>query len=70
MLLVGAGIWYFVSDPFRTKVDRAWEPEDTKWTPEQIAKDPVLYLDYVEKEATECLEKLKASKIAIAQNKA
>lgn len=68
VLLVGAGIWYFVSDPFKTRVDEAWK-QGTKWTPEQIAKDPVNYLNYVEAEANTALEKLKASKIAIAQNR-
>ncbi|HSH95275.1 MAG TPA: hypothetical protein VK968_14070 [Roseimicrobium sp.] len=68
VLLVGGGIYYWVSDPGRTRMNEAWK-QGTKWTPEQIAKDPVMYLNYVEAEANSALEKLKASKIAIAQNK-
>jgi hypothetical protein len=69
VLVVGGAIWYFASDPFHTRVNEAWK-QGTQWTPEQIAKDPVMYLNYVEGEANTALEKLKASKIAIAQNRA
>jgi len=69
VLVVGGAIWYFASDPFRTRVNDAVK-QGTTWTPEQIAKDPVMYLNYCEEETTKALETLKASKIAVAQNRA
>jgi hypothetical protein len=69
LLVVGAGAWYFTSDVFRTRVNAGYE-QATKWTPEQIAKDPVMYLTYVEAETNKALEGLKANEIAVAQNKA
>jgi len=69
VLVVGGAIWYFVSDPFKTKVDASWK-QGTTWTPEQIAKDPKNYLNYVEAETEKALQSLQASKIAVAQNRA
>ncbi len=68
VLLVGGAIWYFVSDPFKTKVDAKWT-QGTKWTPENIAADPKNYLNYVEAETEKAIMSLKASKIAVAQNR-
>jgi len=67
--VVGSAIWYFMSDPFRTRVNESVK-QGTTWTPEQIAKDPVMYLNYVEAETNKALDSLKASRIAIAQSKA
>ncbi len=67
VVVVGLAVWYFVSDPFRTKVDSAMT-EATKWTPKQIAKDPENYLNFCEKRANKALEDLKAAKISIAQS--
>ncbi len=36
VLVVGGAIWYFASDPFRTRVNEAVK-QGTTWTPEQIA---------------------------------
>lgn len=68
-VVIAAGvIWYFVSDPFRTKVD-ATADQWTRWTPENIANDPVNYLNFCETETKKALEDLKASEIRIAQSK-
>ncbi len=68
VVLIGAGVWYFTSDVFRTKVDAGFS-QATKWTPENIAKDPQNYLNYVEAETTKAQQALKASRIAVAQNR-
>ncbi|GIW77800.1 MAG: hypothetical protein KatS3mg104_2863 [Phycisphaerae bacterium] len=68
LILIGAAVWYFVSDIFRTKVDAGFT-QATKWTPENIAKDPQNYLNYVEAETIKAQQSLKASRIAIAQNR-
>lgn len=69
LVIVGLGVWYFTSDVFRTKVDSGFT-QATTWTPENIAKDPVNYLNYVEAETTKAQQSLKASRIAVAQNRA
>jgi hypothetical protein len=69
VVVVGAGVWYFTSDVFKTKVDAGFT-QATKWTPENIAKDPVNYLNFVEGETTKAQQSLKASRIAVAQNRA
>ena len=66
--VVLAGL-YFFSDVFRTRMTSAYEGF-AKWTPENIAKDPVNYLNFCEAQANTAVEKLKASRIAIAQKKA
>lgn len=66
--VIGAAA-YLLSDPFRTKADAAYD-QFSKWTPENIAKDPENYLNFCEKEANAALMKLKASQISIAQNQA
>jgi hypothetical protein len=72
ILVVVAGValggLYFFSDVFRTKMDRTWEGF-SKWTPENIAKDPQGYLTFAEEQAKKAQTKLKASEIAIAQSK-
>ncbi len=69
VVVVGGVGWYLASDVFRTKVD-AGIRQGTTWTPENIAKDPVNYLNYVEAETSKALDSLKASRIAIAMSKA
>ena len=44
-VVVAAGVYYFASDPFRTKVDETVR-QKTQWTPENIQKDPVGYLTW------------------------
>ena len=60
------GVAYFASDVFKTKVDTAYT-DFAKWTPENIAKDPVNYLNFCEAQTNKAVEKLKASDIAIKQ---
>ncbi len=60
---------YFASDVFSTKVDSKVD-QMTKWTPENIAKDPVNYLNFCEKKINEAVTSLKADRISVAQNKA
>ncbi len=68
VVAVGA-IVYFTSDPARTKMD-AMADQYAHWTPENIAKDPENYLRFCEGEANKVLQSLKASEIAVAQNRA
>lgn len=68
VVVVAVGAWYFTSDTFRTKVDASMK-QATKWTPENIAKDPQNYLNYVENETIQAQDSLKASRIAVAQNR-
>jgi hypothetical protein len=67
--VIGLAVWYFTSDVFKTKVDAGFT-QATKWTPENIAADPVNYLNYVETQTTQAQQQLKASRIAVAQNRA
>jgi hypothetical protein len=68
-LVLIAGVAYFTSDVWRTRIDVAAD-QYAKWTPENIAKDPETYLHFVEAEANKALISLKASEIAMAQNRA
>jgi len=63
------GVMYFTSDVAKTKIDAAAD-QYAHWTPENIAKDPENYLRFCEAEANKALQNLKASEIAIAQNRA
>lgn len=65
-VLVGVG--YFVSAPFRSKVDRQIE-QATKWTPENIQKDPEGYLYFAQGEVSDAKDSLEANLIDIAQRK-
>ena len=68
LLLAGGVVWYMVSDPFSTRVNNAAE-QMTKWTPENIAKDPKGYLDFCQQQTEKALEGLKADEIRLAQSK-
>ena len=63
--LVFGGL-YFYSDVFHTKANAAYD----QFAPENIAKDPVNYLNFCEEQTKAAVTKLKASEIAIAQKKA
>jgi hypothetical protein len=65
--LVLGGVYLF-SDVWRTKMGTAYEGF-AKWTPENIAKDPLNYLKFCEEQTNQAAEKLKASKIAIEMKK-
>lgn len=68
VVAIGA-LLYFTSDVFRTKINVAAD-QYAHWTPENIAKDPENYLNFCEQQANAAVLKLKASRIAIAQNHA
>ena len=67
LVAVGAGL-YFWSDVFRTKADAALR-QMSEWTPENIAKDPVNYLNFCEEQTKDALDKLKAAEISVAQRR-
>lgn len=60
------GAAYFLSDPFRTKVDTAYN-QFAQWTPENIAANPSGYLDFCETQAKKAQQDLKAAEVRIAQ---
>ncbi|MEI8376261.1 MAG: hypothetical protein WCJ35_25860 [Planctomycetota bacterium] len=68
LALVGGGIWYFVSKPFKTHVNQGWD-QATKWTPENIKKDPVGYLTCALDEVGKTEDKLKASELSLKTKK-
>jgi hypothetical protein len=66
--VIAFAVMYFASDVFRTKANAKYK-DFSQWTPENIAKDPVNYLNFCEEQTKTAIEKLKASEIAIAQKK-
>lgn len=62
------GFMYFGSDVFRTKANVAYK-DFAEWTPDNIAKDPVNYLNFCEQQTQGAILKLKGSEIAIAQKR-
>lgn len=60
---------YFISAPFRTNVNKAYS-QFAEWTPENIAANPLGYLDFCEEQTKGALKKCESSKIAIAQKQA
>jgi chromosome segregation ATPase len=71
LIVVGLVLAVFIalfvfSDVFRTKTKSAWQGLK-EWTPEQIAKDPVNYLNFCEEKTREAMQKLKATDISIRQ---
>ncbi|MCE9614651.1 MAG: hypothetical protein K8T26_10275 [Lentisphaerae bacterium] len=71
VLIIAAviAVLYFTSDVFKTKINVAAD-QYAHWTPENIAKDPENYLNFCEQQAKAAVQKLKASQIAVAQNRA
>lgn len=66
LVLVGIGIYYVMSDPFKAKVDEAIS-QTTEWTPENIADRPQDYIRWATTESQQVLESTKAREVAIAQ---
>jgi chromosome segregation ATPase len=64
LLLVAGGIWYFVSKPFHTNVNEKFK-QATEWTPENIKKDPVGYLNSAIEQIDETKKKLGAAQLAL-----
>ena len=44
LVVILGGIIFYLSDPFSTRVKAGYK-QFTEWTPENIAKDPVNYLN-------------------------
>lgn len=66
--VVAGGLYTF--SPFhRTQIASTWK-EFSQWTPDNIAKYPVEYLNFCEEQTNNAVLKLKGSQIAISQKKA
>ena len=66
--VITGGVLYFFSDTFRTRANETYR-QLSEWTPENIAEDPINYLNFAEEETRGVLDTLKASEIAIAQKR-
>ena len=69
VLLVGGGAVVYESDYLRTLFS-ARQRELTDWTPDNIAKHPTEYLDFCEQKVRGALDKVKSSRVSIAQARA
>jgi DNA repair exonuclease SbcCD ATPase subunit len=68
VVVIGLGVFYFASDPFSSKVDEKVR-QATKWTPENIQKDPAGYFTWAIAELKKGREKLKANTLSITIEK-
>ena len=68
-IIIVGGIAFYISDPFNSRVKEQYD-QMTKWTPENIAKDPKGYLDFCEQQTKKAQEDLKADEIRLAQSRA
>jgi len=66
LVVVAGVIAYFASDIWRTRINAAHD-QFSRWTPENIAKDPLNYLNFCEEESKTALQDLKASEISVRQ---
>ena len=66
LIVVALGIFYFVSDPFKAKVDRKVE-QSTKWTNENIQKDPLGYLTWSISEVRRVKAQMEANVIGLSR---
>ena len=66
LLLVGIGVYYVVSVPFKARIDEAIS-QTTEWTAENIAERPEDYIRWAIRESESVLESTKAREVAIAQ---
>lgn len=64
ILAVIGVVFYFISDPFSTKVDEATR-QATQWTPENIQKDPVGYLTWAQSECDAIGQRLEAQALSL-----
>ena len=64
LVLVLGGVWYFVSDPFHQRVKDTFTGQ-TKWTPENIKKDPAGYLSWAIDQTTATKGKLETAQLAL-----
>jgi len=68
LLLIGGGIWFFVSKPFHQQVKDKFT-QATQWTPENIKADPVGYLSSALEEVGQTEKKLQASELSLSTKK-
>jgi DNA repair exonuclease SbcCD ATPase subunit len=68
VVVIIGGAAFFLSDVWRTRMKEGYS-QFADWTPENIAKDPVNYLNFLEDQATQAMEKLKASDISVKQQR-
>ena len=66
LIVVALGIFYFVSDPFKAKVDKKIE-QSTKWTNENIQKDPLGYLTWSMSEVRRVKAQMEANYIGLSR---
>jgi hypothetical protein len=64
LVVVAAIVFYFISDPFKAKVNEQVR-QATKWTPENIQKDPVGYLQWALDECNSSKDMLEAREIGL-----
>jgi hypothetical protein len=64
LVLVLGGIWYFVSDPFHQKVNDTIKGQ-TKWTADNIKKDPAGYLSWAIDQTKGTKDKLATAQLAL-----
>lgn len=67
-VLVVGGVIYFLSAPSRQSMKDSYT-QFADWTPENIAANPVGYLNFAEEQTRDAMQKLKASEISIAQKR-
>lgn len=68
IVILGAGLWYFLSDPFSTRVNEAYK-QGTEWTAENIQANPVGYLTWALSEVDKTEDKLEAGIISLKTKK-
>jgi hypothetical protein len=66
--VIGGGIWFYVSKPFRTQVKDSFNSA-TEWTPENIKANPAGYLTWALDEATKTEKKLETSSFSLESHK-
>ena len=56
--VITGGVLYFFSDTFRTRANETYR-QLSEWTPENIAEDPINYLNFAEEQTARSLVALK-----------
>lgn len=69
VVLVAIGAWIYSTDRAGAKIRQKVE-SFAEWTPENISGDPEGYLYFCKEQTEQAITKLKASEIAISQNRA
>lgn len=63
-IIIVGGIAFYISDPFNTWTKGKYK-ELTEWTPQNIADNPVAYLDFVEDKTKQAVQELKGDRVAV-----